>query len=75
MAKSVKKAGTSPKAPEKTRQSAQKKAGAPKVSVIPVSHDQIAQLAHRFWSERGGGDGHHEEDWLRAEQQLRKKAS
>ena len=40
-----------------------------------VAHDQVAQLAHRFWAERGHKHGHHEEDWYRAEQELRGKAS
>jgi hypothetical protein len=40
-----------------------------------ISHDQIAQLAHRFWSERGGRHGYHLEDWYRAERDLRSKAS
>ncbi|HEY1803609.1 MAG TPA: DUF2934 domain-containing protein [Terracidiphilus sp.] len=40
-----------------------------------VPHDQVAQLAHRFWNERGRAHGHHEEDWLRAEQELRHRAS
>jgi hypothetical protein len=39
------------------------------------SHEQVAQLAHRFWAERGHRHGHHVEDWLRAEQELRGKAS
>jgi hypothetical protein len=40
-----------------------------------VPHDQVAQLAHRFWNERGRAHGHHEEDWFRAEQALRSRAS
>jgi len=40
-----------------------------------ISHDQVALLAHRFWIERGRKHGHHEEDWFRAEQELRAKAS
>jgi len=40
-----------------------------------VSRDEIAALAHRFWLERGGEHGHDAEDWLRAEQTLRGKAS
>ena len=42
---------------------------------VSISHEQVAQLAHRLWFERGCGHGHHEEDWLRAEEQLRGKAS
>jgi hypothetical protein len=39
------------------------------------SHQQIAQLAHRFWNERGGHHGSHEQDWFRAERELRGIAS
>ena len=39
-----------------------------------ISHEQVAELAHRFWNERGGAHGHHEEDWFRAEQLLRGNA-
>jgi len=37
----------------------------------PYSHDQVAQLAHHFWSERGNGHGSHEQDWRLAEEKLR----
>jgi len=40
-----------------------------------ISHDQVALLAHRFWIERDRKHGHDKEDWLRAEQDLRAKAS
>jgi len=60
----------------KPRKTAAKKA---KVVVMAapaaVSQEQVAQLAHRFWFERGCQHGHHEEDWFRAEQELRGKAS
>jgi hypothetical protein len=46
-----------------------------KVTEIRVSHEQVAMLAHKFWTERGYQHGHHEEDWLRAEQELLGKAS
>jgi hypothetical protein len=39
------------------------------------SREEIARLAHKFWAERGHQHGHHVEDWLRAEQELRKMAS
>lgn len=45
------------------------------VTEIGISHEQIAMLAHRYGAERGHQHGHHEEDWLRAEQELRGKAS
>ena len=34
------------------------------------THDEIAQLAFGFYESRGRQDGHHIEDWLRAEQEL-----
>lgn len=40
-----------------------------------VSHEEVARLAHRYWQERGHKHGHHMEDWFRAEQELRRKAS
>jgi len=40
-----------------------------------ISHDQIAHLAHQYWTERGGQHGYHLEDWYRAERELRSKAS
>jgi len=39
---------------------------------IRPTHDQIAALALRFWAERGYTDGHAEQDWLRAEDELMK---
>ena len=52
-----------------------RKATTSKVTAIGVSHEEIARLAHRFWAERGRQHGHDAEDWLRAEQELRGKAS
>jgi hypothetical protein len=39
------------------------------------THAEIAQLARRYWEERGAQDGQAEQDWLRAEQELRQMAS
>lgn len=39
------------------------------------THQQIAQLAHSLWKERGGNHGAHEQDWFRAERELRGMAS
>ena len=39
------------------------------------THEQIAALARNYWAERGYADGHHEDDWFRAEHELRAKAS
>jgi hypothetical protein len=76
------------KAPARPRKTAAKKTAAPveaaptngaahsNVREIRPSHDQVAQLAHRYWNERGQQHGHHVEDWLRAEHELiRGKAS
>jgi hypothetical protein len=85
MAKSVKKSGAAPKAAAKTRKPSENKPSEKKTVASTngstngngssLSHDQVAQLAHRFWNERGRVHGHHEEDWYRAEQALRSRAS
>lgn len=67
-------------APRKPRATASKEA-APKTRAAKgnvtqmVSPEEIARLAHKYWAERGHQDGYHEEDWYRAEQELRGKAS
>jgi hypothetical protein len=54
---------------------------APKTKTIDVeatsapSYTEIAQLAERYWAERGYHDGQAEQDWLRAEQELAGAAS
>ena len=59
----------------KTRKTAAKN-GSQKVQAMPSpTHEQIEELARRYWAERGYKDGHSEEDWLRAERELRGKAS
>lgn len=73
------------KAPAKPRKTATKMTAAPSnVTEITTSsngtekkapYEQVAQLAHRFWAERGHQHGHDAEDWFRAEQELRGKAS
>jgi hypothetical protein len=40
-----------------------------------VSREEIAALAHRLWNERGRQHGQDADDWFRAEQLLRGKAS
>jgi hypothetical protein len=60
-----------PKAPAKTKAKA-----APKSKTVDIaashtpSYAEIAQLAERYWAERGWQDGYAEQDWLRAEQEL-----
>jgi hypothetical protein len=77
---------TKAKAPRKPRVAAAKKTeskeATPKkktakdnLTQMKATHEQIAQLAHRFWMERGNQHGSDAEDWFRAEQELRGKAS
>jgi Protein of unknown function (DUF2934) len=40
-----------------------------------ATHDEVARLAHTYWQQRGGNHGYHIDDWFRAEQELRSKAS
>lgn len=35
------------------------------------THEEIARRAHQIYLQSGGGDGHEDEDWLRAETELR----
>jgi len=37
---------------------------------LSPTHEEIAQLAFSLYESRGRQDGHHFEDWLRAEQEL-----
>ncbi len=46
-----------------------------KVTEMPIPRERVAELARKFWAERGYTDGHHEEDWYRAERELRGMAS
>jgi hypothetical protein len=72
MADTVKKA----KAPAKPRKTATKK-----VEVVAASkaalptHEEIQKLAQKYWAQRGFQEGQAEQDWLRAEEELRQKAS
>jgi Protein of unknown function (DUF2934) len=80
MAETVKKATAKPKAPAKPRKTAATKTStngaASNVTEMPiVPHDQVAMLAHQLWIERGHQHGSDADDWFRAEQMLRNKAS
>jgi len=85
MAENIKSATTAPK-PRKT--AAKKKAADTPSNVTSItaprpqgtvtreiSADEIALLAHKLWNERGRQHGKDAEDWFRAEQLLRGKAS
>lgn len=44
-------------------------------AVSPVAEEEIARLAYSYWEERGRQGGSPEEDWLRAERELRATAA
>ncbi len=72
MAETVKKA----KAPAKPRKTTTKKDAVPAVEQAAMpSREEIEQLAKKYWAQRGFQDGFAEQDWLRAEEELRQKAS
>jgi hypothetical protein len=48
-----------------------RKPAAKKQEMIAPSPEQIARLAEKFWAERGWPEGSPEQDWLRAEQELK----
>lgn len=60
--------------PKAAKKAATKKTTAQAAPAVP-SHAEIARLAEQYWAERGHVDGHAEQDWLRAERELMKKAS
>jgi hypothetical protein len=44
-----------------------------RAKVVPEPED-IARLAYSYWEERGSTDGSSEDDWYRAEEELRARA-
>jgi hypothetical protein len=54
--------------------SARAVAAEPTLASAP-SQDEIASLAYLYWEARGGQGGSPEEDWIRAERELRTRAS
>jgi hypothetical protein len=38
-----------------------------------IPQDEVAQLAYTYWLERGCQGGSPEEDWLRAEEEVRRR--
>ena len=64
------------KAAAKTKVKAAPKAKAVDIAAsLTPSYAEIAQLAERYWAERGWQDGYAEQDWLRAERELLGMAS
>jgi len=65
-----------PKAAAKTKVKAAAKSKMVDIAASRTpSYVEIAQLAERYWAERGWQDGYAEQDWLRAEQELQGVAS
>jgi hypothetical protein len=67
-------AATAPARAKKTATHASRAAASePEVSVTATepSYEEIAALAYSFWEARGYAGGSEEEDWHRAEQELR----
>ncbi|HEY1902245.1 MAG TPA: DUF2934 domain-containing protein [Terracidiphilus sp.] len=72
MADTVKKT----KAAAKPRKTATKTGKIEMTSVATMpSREEIESLARNYWAQRGFQDGYAEQDWFRAEQELRQKAS
>jgi hypothetical protein len=56
-------------APKKRKAPAKKET--PVAVIAEPSREDIARLAEKFWAERGWPEGSPEQDWLRAEHELR----
>ena len=57
--------------PEVTRPEATKPQAVAKKTVSGPAREEIAELAYLYWEARGCQGGSPEEDWIRAEQELR----
>src|SRR5277367_2590470 len=62
-------------AAKKTTKAAPKTTTVDVATTHPPAYAEIAQLAERYWAERGWHDGYAEQDWLRAERELMGAAS
>jgi hypothetical protein len=65
-----------------TQPASEEEVATPVVSVVSEavitgylpSHKEIAALAYTYWEERGYAHGNPDQDWLRAESELRQRA-
>jgi hypothetical protein len=64
-----------PAPPRRLRRSTAEPAAAVALAPAAPAPEQIAHLAYFYWEARGYQGGSPEEDWLRAEQELRAQAS
>jgi hypothetical protein len=62
---------TSPSAAEPNPQKQPHYQVSPAELSVEPTHEQIARLAHSYWLDRGRGEGSADEDWFRAERELR----
>jgi len=60
-----------PATPRPPRRSVPAPAAATALETAAPGREQIARLAYSYWQARGYQGGSPEEDWLRAEQELR----
>lgn len=56
------------------RSRARKAAPAATTAAATLQPEEIARRAYEIYSQRGGEDGRHEEDWHQAERELRESA-
>ncbi len=75
MAKSTKASSPARTSAKPRKPAVAKKNGNGKVAQMAPPRERVAELAHQFWIERGYQHGFDAEDWFRAEQELRQKAS
>jgi hypothetical protein len=47
----------------------------PPTKQLDLSPEEVSQLAYRLWEQRGRPAGSDQEDWFRAEKQLKTKAA
>jgi hypothetical protein len=59
------------KSSEATATPKRRKPAVKKTAPAQPSQEQIARLAEKYWAERGWPEGSPEQDWLRAEQELK----
>jgi hypothetical protein len=60
-----------PNGTAKRRKPAAKKQTLAAAPTPAPSREEIAQLAEKYWAERGWPEGSPEQDWLRAERELK----
>jgi|GEM_PF-4565852 hypothetical protein len=68
----------SPKRPRKTSKKIEQSSGQPLDSLnadAAPEHGDIAKLAFEFWEQRGRPVGSPEQDWLRAEKEVKRRAA